>query len=631
MSKKFAICIGLLFCVSIVQAQYVSRLGRFQVDEIKGCAPFTVNLTNLLAGECTPGKPCQMNYEGSGEVQNLFSFTYTTPGVYTLSVLYQSIGADDITVTVDENIVPDFEIYSCANADVTINVTNKDYDQFVIDFTNDGIPETIIPSGNNATAFHNYATTGGKVINVRGRNLNSADNCDSNVQNFTALNILPAPTIDMLTTVDATTIALELSLQEHIQYRLEIAVNNSSTFQLFKTIYDEPTVTVPNLKTNDNYYCFRLSAFDFCNNTNNYSPIVCSQKFTLSVASGVNNLSWQTSYQNVQSVEVKRDETTTNIFQNSPFPFTFADQDITCKVTYCYQLISNYPGGAKSISLQKCGTAFRTSTPPAISNAAAVVGSPGVTLEWIQEPPAMPTSYSILRSVDGQTFRAINSANTTSFEDPEYDTDTDFYYRIDYIDECDNLSPAGKVIHPIKLVGSLNDNNAIALSWNEYKGFEAGVDRYVVEKFNQSGTRIQTNNVGNSLSFVDDEPDPNNQVVTYVVTAIATQNGLPVSISNKITLTKDINLFFPTAFSPNGDNLNDVFIVKGQFIVEMEFSIFNRWGELIYNNNTGEPWNGTIGGKPVHEDAYIWSAQITDLAGRTFKESGTVAVVRPAK
>src|SRR6478609_909377 len=120
----------LFFSVTTVAAlyaqPYTSRLGRFNVDQVKGCAPFTVTITDAnlkTTGECTPGKPCLMDYEGKGQQQNQFTYTYTTAGTFKLSVLYQSIGADDISITVVENTKPSFEIYSCAANKVSVKVT----------------------------------------------------------------------------------------------------------------------------------------------------------------------------------------------------------------------------------------------------------------------------------------------------------------------------------------------------------------------------------------------------------------------------------------------------------------------------------------------------------------------------
>jgi hypothetical protein len=94
-----------------------SRLGRFVVDKTSGCAPLTVTIidTNLITtGDCTAGKPCEMNYEGTGQ-QNTFTYTYITPGIFKLSVLYQSIGSDDISITVKDCDPP------CTSSPITVS------------------------------------------------------------------------------------------------------------------------------------------------------------------------------------------------------------------------------------------------------------------------------------------------------------------------------------------------------------------------------------------------------------------------------------------------------------------------------------------------------------------------------
>lgn len=631
MSKQFVL-IGAILCLgNLANAQpYTSVGGRFQVDEVKGCAPFSITLTNLLAGNCDASNPCSMDYEGNNQQSsNLFNYVYNNPGIYRLKVLYQGQGADEITITVVENIEPDFEIYSCANADVTIKVLEKSYQQLVIDFTNDGVPEIIIPSGNNALASHDYATVGSKTISVRGRNLSSADNCDSKVQSFDALAALPAPSISSLSILNEASIRLDFTTQIHIQYRLEIAVNNSSNFQLLKTFYDESTTNIPGLKTDVNYYCFRLGAYDVCNNNSTYSNIICSSDLELAIESGVNRLNWSTGSVGIQSTEIERNNDTYVIIPGAPNSFN--DIDIECKENYCYRIVNRYARGATSRSLQYCGESFRINNPVPIQNTSAVVSNQGVNLEWIQDPASNPSSYQVFRSSDGENFGLIAGSPNITFTDANYTTENNFSYRIDYTDECDNDAPEGLIIDPIKLKGTIN-NNVVTLEWNEYAGWLNGVNSYIIDKFNQQNNLIQSINVGINRSFVDEEPDPNNQLVRYRIRAVANQSGIKPSISNELTFVKDSRIFSPTAFSPNGDKLNDTFHVSGQFIVKMELSIFNRWGVLIFNTDSkDETWDGTINGKPAAEDAYVWHVQVTDLAGRSYKESGTVALLRRNK
>ena len=94
---------------------------------------------------------------------------------------------------------------------------------------------------------------------------------------------------------------------------------------------------------------------------------------------------------------------------------------------------------------------------------------------------------------------------------------------------------------------------------------------------------------------------------------------------------KDTPILIPNAFSPNGDQLNDVFRPYLYSFEKLDkLSIYNRWGEKIYEGAEG--WDGTYMGKPVQMGAYIYLAEIKELrkGGRFMKNyvSGTVSVIK---
>jgi gliding motility-associated-like protein len=110
---------------------------------------------------------------------------------------------------------------------------------------------------------------------------------------------------------------------------------------------------------------------------------------------------------------------------------------------------------------------------------------------------------------------------------------------------------------------------------------------------------------------------------------VANSAGIISSVSNLVTLIKEPNLFYPTAFTPNGDNLNDIFNVFGQFITSFEMKIFNRWGEMMYaTDDLDKGWDGLYKGTLMPEGTYVFRASIKDQAGRTFDRSGTIVLLR---
>jgi len=73
-------------------------------------------------------------------------------------------------------------------------------------------------------------------------------------------------------------------------------------------------------------------------------------------------------------------------------------------------------------------------------------------------------------------------------------------------------------------------------------------------------------------------------------------------------------VYVPDAFSPNGDGLNDMFFAKGIDVTSFDMKIFNRWGELFFEStDINKGWDGTLNGKPVPNDVYVWVMDYTNI------------------
>lgn len=79
------------------------------------------------------------------------------------------------------------------------------------------------------------------------------------------------------------------------------------------------------------------------------------------------------------------------------------------------------------------------------------------------------------------------------------------------------------------------------------------------------------------------------------------------SASIDIGVDEEMNEFVPTAFTPNGDGLNDIFRIRGvSYQTIVDFKVYSRWGEVVYDHKTGERqgWNGTFNNKPADMGVY---------------------------
>jgi len=116
--------------------------------------------------------------------------------------------------------------------------------------------------------------------------------------------------------------------------------------------------------------------------------------------------------------------------------------------------------------------------------------------------------------------------------------------------------------------------------------------------------------------------------ITYVLTFT---NELGCTVSDTITINVNPvgNVFFPNAFTPNGDGRNDVFAAMGAQVKTFEMRIYNRWGEKVFEtNNFLEGWNGEFKGTPQPVAVYVYYASVTLLNNTTQKYKGSLTLIR---
>ena len=90
------------------------------------------------------------------------------------------------------------------------------------------------------------------------------------------------------------------------------------------------------------------------------------------------------------------------------------------------------------------------------------------------------------------------------------------------------------------------------------------------------------------------------------------------------------DIFVPTAFTPNGDGLNDEFIPVAVGISRLDyFRVFNRWGnEVFATTQMKQGWNGTYKGIDQGADTYVWMVRGVDFTGRVVEKKGTMVLIR---
>ena len=118
-----------------------------------------------------------------------------------------------------------------------------------------------------------------------------------------------------------------------------------------------------------------------------------------------------------------------------------------------------------------------------------------------------------------------------------------------------------------------------------------------------------------------------------VVLYATTSNGCIDSIESYLFIEDVITAYVPNSFSPNGDDINDIFNIATNGISKdnFEFLVFDRWGNKIFETrDLYEGWKGSVNnnGETVQIDVYVYRFNYKDVKGKKHKVIGHVTIVK---
>jgi gliding motility-associated-like protein len=127
---------------------------------------------------------------------------------------------------------------------------------------------------------------------------------------------------------------------------------------------------------------------------------------------------------------------------------------------------------------------------------------------------------------------------------------------------------------------------------------------------------------------------PQNNIESYYnIRLIAHNNTLGCSDTaiKKLRVLNNCYIAVPTAFTPNGDGLNDYLYPNNAFKADnLKFSVFNRWGQLVFTTRNWQmKWDGKINGMPQGADIFVWYLEYTHRdTGQKVFQKGTTMLIR---
>ena len=511
-----------------------------------------------------------------------------------------------------------------------------------------------------------------RILTVKG--ITITGNCVAPIENLGKISIntglLNKPRVSHIAgTTKKGEFKLAVSTQNNISRNIYIRDPKTSTAydytKIFKTYVSVSSVTdslVLQVPDGDKMFCFQAEALDAaCPSTASNANLrsaeeICTTPANVTPESNKNVISWlQASsgligsffkYYQVQRLNL--DGTIDKLFPtiSNVSELFIEDKDVTCGKEYTYRVETNY--NQKSYSQIIKVKAISDDVPIKIPLLSATMTNDAkfASIKGQFDPTNVPTNIK-LNNFKVYRADALNGAYTLIktgnqlINDSTSEVDKKSYcYYMTWTNLCDKESVPSEKVCTVNLKVS-----GTTINWTKETSFSVGTDSYFVQRVNPiNGTNINelASNLSNVYSYNTQVlPEIEGQEIYIQIESrpvgwnIIGSNFLPSTLSNIIRIYRPSLVMSPQIFTPNGDNQNDKFIVRGKFIKKLKMSIYDRWGNVIFHdemdgypigNNQDEStvigWNGIMNnGNKAIEGTYVFKIEVEDTVGQiTIKE-----------
>jgi len=216
-----------------------------------------------------------------------------------------------------------------------------------------------------------------------------------------------------------------------------------------------------------------------------------------------------------------------------------------------------------------------------------------------------------------------------------------YFYKVEALNSCRNPILSSNTGNNILAMGEA-EGSMISIGWTPYREFGEGVAAYTVYRENQYGEYESVTSLPPSTTVFSENirniagPGLKGEVHYFIE---ATENGTnPLGISgfsksNEVIIPVETRIFIPNAFTPNGDDRNEVFIPILDFSPkEYKMFVFDRTGKALFR--TTDPtlgWDGTLNGSSAkaREGVYVYHIEYLSYNGIRHVETGNVTLVYP--
>lgn len=257
----------------------------------------------------------------------------------------------------------------------------------------------------------------------------------------------------------------------------------------------------------------------------------------------------------------------------------------------------------------------------------------GMDIYWkLINAPRYNNQLFIERRKSGTSdlYTTVGTVNGNEVHFNHFNTNNDsnaWDYRVRGLDLCGK--PIYTSVHTnVFLSGFKPSTYSVVMNFTPYLGWGSANIRYDVYRMlkNSGGYELYESNVTDFNVGYSNGLEYYTQCYRIAATKIGTDT---VTWSNDVCFNFEPTLFIPDAFSPNADDVNDKFGVKGGALKTFSFVIYSRWGEKLYEtDDLNFLWDGTYKGRDQPQDVYMFYCYYTGFDGKKYSTKGTITLLR---
>ncbi|MFH1320539.1 MAG: gliding motility-associated C-terminal domain-containing protein [Bacteroidota bacterium] len=283
------------------------------------------------------------------------------------------------------------------------------------------------------------------------------------------------------------------------------------------------------------------------------------------------------------------------------------------------------------------------------------------TLSWNKyiNWPSGVSDYYIYVSENGGLFFLLGTADSTQYTQTGLIETISYCYVVRAVDNSGQKTSTSNILcgftdtisnveisFELTVQATYSVTNSLSLQWDENVAWLGLADSFDIYRNINNGifdpipiARLPfstTSYTDDVFSFRDETGD-----FCYFIVSVKTTNDIYgcVDTSNIACASQIPKFIVPNAFTPNGDNINDVFPIirdnEEKFakifidVTDYLFIIYNRWGQKIFEtNNPDQGWDGLFNGFPIQNDAYVYYFKFSIKNGIPIEKTGTITLLR---